>query len=245
MPRGVPPEPPPGLGSAVERSIQELAGTVKEFVAAAINERREKTNQQGFRTLKPKREFLRISCKTREAFVDELVQFEIDMNELGIKMHSEACFFQLRACVDGRAKEVLKYELALGPQSRCHSEALAIAAGSLEREARFRPLCEHVFRSMDDAVGLTDEFRIELALKRNHDACMKHDTCDGVYEFLDAYRRGRLQMLRAGMFVDSTAFEAQRYTLPPNIVSLVEHQRYIEQVREFTDFFDRRLSKNC
>ena len=74
--------------------------------------------QQGYRTLKPKRDVTQVTCATAELLMEELIQFEIDLQELGVTVFAEAAFFQLRAVTQGQAKDVIEFALVREPMKR-------------------------------------------------------------------------------------------------------------------------------
>ena len=94
-----------------QQSLQMLAVMMAE-------DRHKRDTQQGYRQLIPKGEMTNVTAANRNNLIDELTRFEIDINELGMDLFSEASFYQLRAVASGRAKDVIEYELALGPQLR-------------------------------------------------------------------------------------------------------------------------------
>ena len=55
-----------------------------------------------------------MTAESVEGLMIELVQFEVDMGELGVPLQSEAAFRQLRAVVTGKARDVLDLDNVRG-----------------------------------------------------------------------------------------------------------------------------------
>ena len=85
--------------------------------------------QQGYRTLKPKRDVTQVTCATAELLMVELIQFEIDLQELGVNVFAEAAFFQLRAVTQGQAKDVVEFAMVREPMKTLHAAAMALPCG--------------------------------------------------------------------------------------------------------------------
>ena len=69
---------------------------------------------QGYRHLKAKKDITQVTCDGAEGLMIELVQFEVDMGELGVSLLIEAAYRQLRAVAMGRARDVLDLENVCG-----------------------------------------------------------------------------------------------------------------------------------
>ena len=81
----------------------------------------------GYRHLKPKKDVTKVTCEGAEELMVELMQFEVDMGELGVSLMSEAAYRQLRAAVSGKAREVLDLEQVRGGQITYLSQSLETA----------------------------------------------------------------------------------------------------------------------
>ena len=122
-------DPYAGIGEAMMQTQQSL----QMLAAVMTDDRRRRDTQQGYRQLKPKRDVSAVTASSREGLIDELTQFEIDMNEVGMNMFSEASFFQLRAISSGRVKDVIEYEFALAPQLRSHQHGISLPVADPRR----------------------------------------------------------------------------------------------------------------
>ena len=118
---------PPGLqsGSGLEGFMAQTVQVVAQLAQVVASDHLRRDTQQGYRQLKPKRDVSQITASTSEVLIDEFLDFETDIAELGLPIASVAAFAHLRAVVKGPAKDVLEYELALGPQIRNISVATA------------------------------------------------------------------------------------------------------------------------
>ncbi len=144
--------------------------------------------QQGYRTLKPKRDVTQVTCATAELLMEELIQFEIDLQELGVTGFAEAAFFQLRAVTQGQAKDVIEFALVREPMKTLHAAALALPSGEeweggypgrgYQRTQAFRTLYQHAARELRKAVNLTDARMRQLANDKSGQARMRGESAD-------------------------------------------------------------------
>ena len=90
--------PPPGAGDGGDDLIRQL---IIAMGASVVNTNNNITqlgqtiaaaqqDQAGYRHLKPKKDVTKITCSGAEELLVELVQFEVDMGELGVNLNSEA-----------------------------------------------------------------------------------------------------------------------------------------------------------
>ena len=104
------------------------------------------------------------------------MQFEVDMGELGVHLQSEAAYRQLRAAVQGKAREVLDLEQVRGgPISQLlYNLDTAVTAGAPKqtRDALGGELFRQCCAALCSAVRLTPEKRIEIAARVDAEAKM-------------------------------------------------------------------------
>ena len=105
--------------------LQELGGT--------ITRNYHQLNNQDYRQLKPKRKIAAVTCANAEALMEELLGFEIDMQELGGVEKAEAALFQFRSVAVGQAKDVVEFEMTKGEMKMCHTLALKLPHGPTVR----------------------------------------------------------------------------------------------------------------
>lgn len=247
----MPPLPPglqavPGslVGFLAQMAIQSNQ-VVTQLAQIVASDHLRRDTQQGYRQLKPKRDVSQITAASREVLIDEFLDFGTDIAEWGLPLASEAAFSHLRAIVKGRAKDVLEYEFALGPQVRKYQSLLQLPPNDSGRKLGLAELYEHILNKFEEAAGLTDIFRVELATRRHAEAKMKTDTCDAAYAFLDQYQRGRLQMIRAGLIPEHERLEQYRNQIPAEMGSCLDTMRWQHEATEINEVLERRVSRGC
>ena len=72
------------------------------------------SSSHGYRALKPKKDMTRVTAESARTLMNEISNFEVDLNELGVARLSEAAYRQLRSMVEGKAKDVLDIETVQG-----------------------------------------------------------------------------------------------------------------------------------
>ena len=89
--------PPPGDGGgddlirqliiAMGASVVNTNQNISHLGQTVVSSQQE---QSGYRHLKPKKDVTKITCDGAEELMVELMQFEVDMGELGVHLQSEA-----------------------------------------------------------------------------------------------------------------------------------------------------------
>ena len=129
--------PPPGFaappqnGSDMGAMLQALtnsslmtAASVREMQQVMTQNYQATQDRQGYRQLKPKREVTKVTAADERTLVEELMNFELDLQELGVTDLTETAFFQLRAVSEGQAKDVVELTM-LDPYNRMlHQQGL-------------------------------------------------------------------------------------------------------------------------
>ncbi len=78
-----------------------------------------------------------MTCAAAEVLMQELINLEMDLQELGVVEHTEAAFFQLRAVASGVAKDVIELAFAEPLMAWVRAQALTLPNG-----ARPLPNCQ-------------------------------------------------------------------------------------------------------
>ena len=110
--------PPPGLGAVpttpftdpmqatVHLMAQSVQQTSQQLMYMISNQQQSTGGNQGYRALKPKASLTTIKADTPKDLMLQVMQFEIDLGELGVNIRSEAAYRQLRSMCEGKAKDV-------------------------------------------------------------------------------------------------------------------------------------------
>ena len=163
----------------------------------------------------------------------ELVQFEVDLGELGVSLQSEAAYRQLRAVATGKARDVLGLENFRGgvvTQLRVHLEQAIVQNQPQQvRDQIGGQLYANCCAAMAQAVRLTAEKRLEIAERVDHEAKMHGELVAEAEAFLCRWRRARHLMYREGLVNQSSAVVQQQLEqascAPPLIQSIVSQLR--------------------
>ena len=103
-------------------ALQQMGGFIAE-------ESTKRQANQGYRSLKPKRDVTQIRCNDAPTFMEEIMCFETDLHELGVTTTGEAAFFQLRAVATGHGRDVLDFALLREPMCSLHTQAMSAQTG--------------------------------------------------------------------------------------------------------------------
>ena len=267
---GRPPAGPGGDGSAAGPQfnraandayfglIQTVAAT-SEAVHALVNlQSAQGANQstgrsdQGYRNLKPKKDLQRITASDAKTLMIELADFEVDLGELGIPVQSEPAYRQLRAQVQGRAKDVIDLELVRGEGlqlKRALDWDVEYSRPNHERDREgallYRFLCEELAK----AVRLTADKRLEICEELDDEAVMHNDSVAEAEAFLGRWRRARYLYHREGLVHDETAAEkcnrlVLQYQLPQVELDSTYNSLHLEERRQVKRFLQKRVSKS-
>ncbi len=98
------------MGSSVVNTNAQLGSLANALHVQAAQQQQ----NQGYRALKPKRDLTKISADNARSLMIEIMQFEVDLGALGVNKNSEAAYRQLRAVVEGKARDVLDLEEVQG-----------------------------------------------------------------------------------------------------------------------------------
>ena len=176
---------------------------------------------QGYCHLKPKMDITKVTCDGAEGLMIELVQFEVDMGELGVSLLSEAAYRQLRAVAVGKARDVLDLENVRGgvvTQLRLQlDQAVATNQPQQLRDQIGGQLYANCCVALAQAVRLTPEKRLEIAERVDHEAKMHGDSVVEAEAFLSRWRRARHLMYREGLVNQPSAnvqYQMEQATCP-------------------------------
>jgi hypothetical protein len=168
------------------------------FLAQALTvDAQARQANQGYRTLKPKRDITSIECENAEQLMVELMQFEVDLGELGVPVRSEAAFRQLKASCSGKAREVIEEACAYGhglSLTRKLEMALYMNRPQSERDAAGADLFEFLSFQMAAAVRLNPEKRLSIAEKLYSEARVLEYSVREAENFLRRWRKARYFM---------------------------------------------------
>ena len=98
------------MGAAVVNTNNAVHGTnqaVFHLTQAVRDMNVRRTDDQGFRQLKPKKDITNITADDAPTLMVQFDQFEIDLGELGMHPGTEAGYRQLRVVCTGRAREIV------------------------------------------------------------------------------------------------------------------------------------------
>ena len=112
----------------------------------------------------------------------ELADFEVDLGELGVPVHSEAAYRQLRAVCQGKAREIVDLELVRGEGLRGLNESNSLVEMNGRKDQRDRCsalLYRFLGGELAKAVRLTADRRLEICEELDDEAIM---LCDSVIE---------------------------------------------------------------
>jgi hypothetical protein len=210
--------------------LHELGGIISQQAT------RQQANQ-GYRTLKPKRDITQVTCATAELLMAELIDFEIDLQELGVRQRAEAAFFQLRAVCQGQAKDIFELALVSEPMQSMHQQAHWFPQGDeyTEQGMQGRGYCRTqalqalytmIIAQLRAAVNLTDQRMEQFADDRSGAARMRGETADDAITFLKEFRQSRLARMRAGLIPhDPSVLQDPRVLqAPPYVQQLLQKQ---------------------
>ncbi len=107
------------LIQSLGQSAVNTNASVNHMAQVLADQAGSRDGNQGYRALKPKKDMTRISADNARILMTELMQFEVDLNELGLVCMSGAAYRQLRAMCEGKANDVLNIEQCTALDSRC------------------------------------------------------------------------------------------------------------------------------
>ena len=211
---------PPGNGFDMSLMFQALTNSalstnqaVKDIGLMMSKNCQNQEAKQGYRSLKPKREMTKLTAVEAKTLMNELMDFELDLRELGVVEMTETAFFQLRASVAGEAKDIVELAMQDPGNKNMESQALNAPDGArfnrdltqgpgYARQSLFAQLYQNVVLSLRQRKGLTDEKIRDLAIDSNRKARMVRDTPEDANVFLRDYRKTLLAEMRANIRPD-------------------------------------------
>ena len=93
---------------------------------------------RGYRSLKPKKEMTRVTAESARVLMTELMDFEVDLNELGVSTQTENAYRQLRSMATGKALDVINLETVQGQGKILVEQLQAGVSQKMPRQARGR-----------------------------------------------------------------------------------------------------------
>jgi len=159
------------------RGVAELANLLSSSGVGSGG--RQDAAQQGYRGLKPKKDFTKITAESPKKLMQEIYQLEIDFGEIAVRPHSESGYRHLKAQSEGKAREIIDLALVEEPDN---SIRLRLEYGK-ERGMPQRDcdvlggrLYMSLVAKLEDCVRLTPEKRQQIAFAVDHEARMHDDT---------------------------------------------------------------------
>ena len=183
--------------------------------------------------------------------MEELLDFELDLQELGVTELAETAFFQLRAVADGAAKDIVELAMVNPVNRELHSQGLNSPNGPRfnrdgtpgpghHRQNLFARLYMNVVDALRAKLGLTDSKVRDLALDGSRRARMVRDSPEDAVQFLRDYRKTLLAEERANVrpnfqLLINTPIVQQN----PNLRMQLLHFHNNEEHRRIYDFLER------
>ena len=112
---------------ALAEAMQALVQAQIKMTDALTDFSRKDVGGRGYRALKPKKELTTITGVTPSHLLKELMQFKMDLEEIGVRQASEAAYRQLKAQCVGRAKDTIGYILVQGEGLRLVNKLEALS----------------------------------------------------------------------------------------------------------------------
>ena len=174
---------------ALTNSSLMTAASIRELAQVSYYNQQSQQDKQGFRQLKPKRDVTKVTASDARVLMTELIDFELDLQELGVTDLTETAFFQLRAVAEGEAKDIIEL-MMLEPHHRdMHIYALNCPSGprfmrngqygsGYARQTTFNQLYQDAVSALRQKKGLTDSKIRELALDGSKAARMIRNTAE-------------------------------------------------------------------
>ena len=229
-----------------QASAQSAASVDRLAHTLAASEAQRSANQ-GFRALKPKREITGITATSQKQLMLEQVQFEIDLGELGISPRSEAGYRQLRSCCTGNARDIFELSIVtgnglIGANGLENMRAQGFPQVQLNQQASL--LYDYIMLALEDGLRLTPERKIALAHEIYGEAKMLNDSAQEAEVFLQRWRRGRYIMHKFQLLPDRVQFSNDLVAqgVPPHIVGQVANMMIQNDRRELNELLEHRLA---
>ena len=208
-------------------------------------------SSDGYRALKPKKDMTKVKAQDARSLMIELAQFEVDLGELGVPIYSEASYRQLRAMVDGKAKEVVDLQLVMGDGKLLATELerLVVQLGTKDQRDNIGGrLYAFLVGHLQKAVRLTPERRLQIAESVYAEATMQGDSVAEAELFLSKWRRARHLMYKEGLVSEFTAEQNYQELLgkgcSDDLARRCCEPQLIQEKREMNTFLEQRVSKS-
>ena len=124
-----------GLANSITQTSDAVAALANALQGANLNN---SNSDQGYRHLKPKKDLQKVTANDAKTLMIELADFEVDLGELGVPVHSEAAYRQLRAVCQGKARDIVDLDLVRGEGLRGISERNRLVEINGRRDQRDR-----------------------------------------------------------------------------------------------------------
>ena len=161
--------------------------------------------------------------------MQELMQFEIDLGELGVGLSSEAAYRQLKGAAADKTRDVLDYELVQGrgKELKDQLENLVVNGTRPQRDWIGGELYRYCVSKLEQSVRLTPERRLQIAEELYGECRMTEDTYAEVENFLGRWRRDRMLLHKEGLVNPSsseTLHQLASHSCPAYIMAGLQHQ---------------------
>ena len=156
----------------------------------------------GFRSLKPKKDFTKVTAESAKKLMNEIYQLEVDFGELGIFPQSESGFRQLKAQCDGKAREIVDLALVEMPLVHIKENLENLRRHNApvpHRDQLGGRLYDGLIAKLEDCVRLTPEKRQEIAMATDAEAKMHDDTPGEAEAFLQRWRVSKYMLIKEGL----------------------------------------------
>ena len=204
----------------------------------------------GYRALKPKKDMTKITADDARKLMNEISNFVVDLNELGIAKFSEAAYRQLRAMAEGKAKDVVDIETVHG-RGKELLDQLTWATNNHQhqysRDDIGGKLYDFLVGRLEDSVRLNQTKRLTIAEEIYAEARMYDDTPKEAELFLSRWRRSRYLMHKEGLVNKSRRElleKLSRQGADAESLQAVNHSLEVNERREMHVFLNQRVSKS-
>ena len=205
----------------------------------------------GYRALKPKKDMTRITAESARTLMNEISQFEVDLNELEIAKLSEAAYRQLRAMAEGKARDVIDIETVQGYGKEL-LDRLTWAENNhqhkWQRDELGGQLYNHLVARLEDSVRLTATKRLTIAEEIYAEAKMYEDTPKEAELFLSRWRRSRYMMYRENLVNqkrEDLVAQLSSQGIDAASIQAVNHSLEIHERREMYTFCTSECLSQC
>ena len=237
------------LIAAMGASIVNTNNNIAAMAQVIGNQQQTTSGSGGYRALKPKKEMTQIKAEDARSLMIEIMQFEVDLGELGITVQSEAAYRQLRAMAIGKARDVIDLELVQGNGLILKTEldSYQLYGAQVVKDHCGGRLYYHLLDALQRAVRLTPAKRLEIAELVSQEARMYADTVQEGEAFLAKWRRARHLLYKENL-VAANATNVRDALLqngtPQGLAEGVYHSMAAAERREMNIFLQERVSES-